>query len=110
MYYTELEGEGVVVRQLVQALPEKRLATLIGQGRFDDAEELAKRFSLDPEVHTHPAQIGEQFNFSRPLGTFAAHFNNLVWRIVEFHGRNIKGTSWQYVNELLYREFTVDNW
>ena len=67
MYYTELEGDGVVVRQLVQALPEKRLATLIGQGRFDDAEELAKRFCLDPEVHTHPAQIGEQFNFSRPL-------------------------------------------
>ncbi len=57
MYYTELEGGSVVVRQLVQALPEKRLATLIGQGRFNDAETLAKKFNLDPEVHTHTQGI-----------------------------------------------------
>ena len=60
MYYTELEGGSVVVRQLVQALPEKRLATLIGQGRFDDAETLAKKFNLDPEVHTHTHRASTQ--------------------------------------------------
>ncbi|XP_064403489.1 kinetochore-associated protein 1-like isoform X2 [Halichondria panicea] len=58
VYYTELEGGSVVVRQLVQALPEKRLATLIGQGRFDDAETLAKKFNLDPElVYKTKAQV-----------------------------------------------------
>ncbi len=55
MFYTELEGEEIVVKQLIQALPEKRLATLIAQGSFEEAEQLAKTFNLNPEVrmHTH---------------------------------------------------------
>lgn len=58
LYYlnaVESESEGVesvamVVKQLVLALPENRLATLLSQQKFEEAEAFAKKFDLDPEV------------------------------------------------------------
>lgn len=38
------------MKHLVQALPENRLATLLAQESFQEAEEIAKRFNLDAEV------------------------------------------------------------
>ena len=58
LYYLDAdESEGVesvamVVKQLVLALPENRLATLLSQQKFEEAEVFARKFDLDPEVHT----------------------------------------------------------
>ena len=38
------------MKHLVQALPENRLATLLAQEKFLEAEKLAKKFNLDSEV------------------------------------------------------------
>ena len=43
----------MVVRQLVLSLPENRLATLLSQQKFEEAEIFARRFDLDPEVCMH---------------------------------------------------------
>ena len=40
----------MLVKHLTQALPEKRLATLLALEKFDEAEELARKFNLDAEV------------------------------------------------------------
>ena len=39
-----------MVKQLVLALPENRLATLLSQQKFEEAEAFARKFDLDPEV------------------------------------------------------------
>ena len=39
-----------MVKQLILALPESRLATLLSQQKFEEAEAFAKKFDLDPEV------------------------------------------------------------
>lgn len=39
-----------MVKQLVLALPENRLATLLSQHKFEEAEEFARKFALDPKV------------------------------------------------------------
>ena len=39
-----------MVKQLVLALPKNRLATLLSQQKFEEAEAFAKKFDLDPEV------------------------------------------------------------
>lgn len=41
-----------MVKQLVLALPENRLATLLTHQKFEEAEAFARQFDLDPEVHT----------------------------------------------------------
>jgi hypothetical protein len=44
------EKPTIVVKQLVLALPENRLATLLSQQKFEEAEAFARKFDLDPEV------------------------------------------------------------
>ena len=39
-----------MVKQLILALPENRLATLLSQRKFEEAEAFARKFDLDPEV------------------------------------------------------------
>ena len=41
------------VKHLIQALPENRLATLLAQEKFLEAELLAKKFNLDAEVRIY---------------------------------------------------------
>ena len=49
----ESEEKGcAVVKQLQLARPENRLTTLLSQQKFEEAEEFAKKFDLDPEVCT----------------------------------------------------------
>lgn len=54
LYYLDADGSeekpAIVVKQLVLALPENRLATLLSQQKFEEAEAFAKKFDLDPEV------------------------------------------------------------
>ena len=54
LYYLDVdeseEASVVVVKQLVLALPENRLATLLNQQKFEEAEAFAREFDLDPEV------------------------------------------------------------
>ena len=42
-----------MVKQLVLALPENRLNTLLSQQKFEEAETFAKKFDLDPEVRMY---------------------------------------------------------
>lgn len=54
LYYYDVDGSeeksSIVVKQLVLALPENRLATLLSQHKFEEAEEFARKFALDPKV------------------------------------------------------------
>ena len=56
LYYLDADGSSeeekpaIVVKQLVLALPENRLATLLSQQKFEEAEAFARKFDLDPEV------------------------------------------------------------
>ena len=54
LYYLDTddseEKPAIVVKQLVLALPENRLATLLSQQKFEEAEAFARKFDLDPEV------------------------------------------------------------
>ena len=47
---SEEEKPAIVVKQLILALPENRLATLLSQQKFEEAEAFARKFDLDPEV------------------------------------------------------------
>ena len=56
LYYLDANDSedkpAIVVKQLVLALPENRLATLLSQQKYEEAEAFARKFDLDPEVCT----------------------------------------------------------